>query len=367
MKIALIDTDYMESMEATYRKTPNLKSKSYDEQSRTFASEVFGIKHHYAKNLSEMGHEIIAITPNNEIMQKQWARENNVSYSSGLFQNTPVLKKWFKPNWLEKILIAQIKKYAPDVVYSLVIELKNNRLMWNIKKECKLLAVQISAKLPNPKYFAPYDLMVTSLPHFTDYFRKCGKNSELLKLGFESTILKKLQKNKCQYKVTHIGGYGPIHNDRNIVLEKVADKIKMDTWGYATENLDKESSILKNYHGGVWGLDMFNVLYNSKMTITGHIKKVARNYANNMTLYEATGCGCLLVTDMKDNLGEIFEIGKEVVAYKDADDLVEKIKYYLEHEDERAKIAKAGQERTLKDHSYKKRSEELISILEKYL
>jgi glycosyltransferase involved in cell wall biosynthesis len=239
--------------------------------------------------------------------------------------------------------------------------------MWELKKHCKLLAVQIAAKLPAPKYFAPYDLMVTSIPHYISYFKKAGKNAEFLKLAFENSILEKLQEQPVKYDITHIGGYGEIHNERNLILEKVAEVLKLDTWGYATKNLNPDSPILKNFHGEAWGIEMFNILYNSKITITGHIKKVARNYANNMTLYEATGVGCLLMTVMKDNLGEIFEVGKEVVAYQDADDLIEKIRYYLNHEEERKQIAEAGQRRTLQDHNYKNRSEELIAILSRYL
>jgi spore maturation protein CgeB len=47
--------------------------------------------------------------------------------------------------------------------------------------------------------------------------------------------------------------------------------------------------------------------------------------------------------------------------------MVEKIQYYSSHEDERKKIALAGQARTLRDHTYKKRMEQLKNILEKYL
>jgi spore maturation protein CgeB len=47
-------------------------------------------------------------------------------------------------------------------------------------------------------------------------------------------------------------------------------------------------------------------------------------------------------------------------------DLVEKIRYYLAHEEERSAIAHAGQERTLKDHTYLQRMKELEQIIEAY-
>jgi len=111
---------------------------------------------------------------------------------------------------------------------------------------------------------------------------------------------------------------------------------------------------------------MYKILAQSKIVINRHID-VAEDYANNMRMFEATGMGALLITDEKKNLPELFKVGKEVVTYKDSADLTEKIKYYLQHEDERQKIAKAGQKRTLTDHTYLKRMEELARIIKKYL
>ena len=61
------------------------------------------------------------------------------------------------------------------------------------------------------------------------------------------------------------------------------------------------------------------------------------------------------------NLNDLFKVGKEVIEYTDTKDLVKKIKYYLDHEDERIKIARAGQTRTLKEHSYENRMREIIT------
>ena len=82
-----------------------------------------------------------------------------------------------------------------------------------------------------------------------------------------------------------------------------------------------------------------------------------------MRLYEATGVGTFLLTDAKRNLGELFEPGVEVETYGDADELVEKARYYLDHEEVRAAIAEAGQRRTLRDHTYARRMEELVALL----
>jgi len=67
------------------------------------------------------------------------------------------------------------------------------------------------------------------------------------------------------------------------------------------------------------------------------------------------------------NLHEIFEPGKEVIAYRTPEECAELIQYYLEHEAERGAIARAGQERTLREHTYYQRMQELVEIVRKYL
>jgi spore maturation protein CgeB len=101
------------------------------------------------------------------------------------------------------------------------------------------------------------------------------------------------------------------------------------------------------------------------MTLNTHGDKAA--YAANMRLFEATGVGTLLITDWQENLHEIFEPGKEVIAYRTPEECAELIQYYLEHVEEREAIARAGQERTLREHTYYKRMQELVGILERYL
>lgn len=79
--------------------------------------------------------------------------------------------------------------------------------------------------------------------------------------------------------------------------------------------------------------------------------------------FEVPGCGGFLLTGDADNLRDYYEDGKEIVIFRDINDLIAKIKYYLAHEDERIAIAKAGYERTLRDHTYEKRFNELFRAM----
>jgi len=95
------------------------------------------------------------------------------------------------------------------------------------------------------------------------------------------------------------------------------------------------------------------------------VDRVARLYRNikigfnlhltfgpcNMRLYELPANGVMQVCDCADGLGEVFEIGKEVVAYGSIEEAIEKIEYYLAHEEERIEIAVNGFRRVMRDYT----------------
>jgi spore maturation protein CgeB len=107
---------------------------------------------------------------------------------------------------------------------------------------------------------------------------------------------------------------------------------------------------------------MYAQLRRSRVTLNTHID-LSSTHASNMRLYEATGVGTCLLTDWKANLPEMFEPDAEVVTYESAEECVEKVRYLLEHEDERNGIAAAGQRRTLRDHTFDCRAAQLDDLI----
>ena len=76
--------------------------------------------------------------------------------------------------------------------------------------------------------------------------------------------------------------------------------------------------------------------------------------------FEVPGCGGFLLTGRAENLEAYYEIGREIVCFESTEELIEKARYYLAHEDERAAIARAGYERTMKEHTYAHRFAEIF-------
>ena len=116
----------------------------------------------------------------------------------------------------------------------------------------------------------------------------------------------------------------------------------------------------------VFGLRMFQTLSDSKVALNVHADS-SPTHASNMKLFETTGVGTCLVTDWKNNLPQLFETDREIVTYRSAPECTEKIRWLIEHPEEREKIATAGRARTLRDHTFQARAIQLDSYIRQAL
>ena len=77
--------------------------------------------------------------------------------------------------------------------------------------------------------------------------------------------------------------------------------------------------------------------------------------------FDILGAGGFLLTNYQTDFMDCYIPGEDFIYYESKDDMLAKIHYYLNHEDERAAIAKNGFERTKANHTYKHRIEEMLS------
>jgi hypothetical protein len=267
---------------------------------------------------------------------------------------------------LMDVALAQIKVAKPDVLYCQDLSFFPSEVLRELKQHVRLIVGQIACPLPPENFLVGYDLILTSFPHFVDRLRALGISSEYFRIGFDQRILSLLGNINKDIGFSFVGGISRHHGNALPLLEYLTTQTNMRVFGYGADSLPASSPIRQGHGGEVWGLDMYRALARSRITLNRHIN-VAENNANNMRLYEATGVGSMLLTDRKDNLHELFEIGKEVVSYSSQEEAAELVRYYLDHPEEANKIALAGQGRTLRDHTYEKRMSELVSILKRHI
>lgn len=373
MRIALLDTYYPRFLAAHYAAHPSLAGGAYTDQRQNLLGQVFGTSDFYSRHMQAMGHDVQDLIINCTPLQKTWAQEHRVRYSALALKlpqrllRLPVVGPWLSalPGLVE-IAVAQIKAARPDVLYCQDLWFLPPQKLAELRPHVKLIIGQIASPLPPEAYLKGYDLIMTSFPHFVPRLRAMGVAAEYFRIGFDTRVLELLGDVEQDIDASFVGGISRHHGKALPMLEYLARSTPIEFFGYGADSLSRSSPIVARHHGEVWGLDMYRALARSRVTLNRHIN-VAENNANNMRLYEATGVGALLITDRKDNLGELFEVGKEVVAYSCPEEAAEMIRYYIAHPEEARAIARAGQARTLSDHTYQRRMEELVPVLERYL
>ena len=373
MKIVLLDTYYPRFLSSCYGAYSDLVNKSYEQQINFLLDQFFGTSNSYSRNLKKIGCDVQDLIVNCLPLQNAWAKENKLRYSAIALKipqqllRLPILGSWLSvfPGLVD-VAFEQIKAMRPDVLYCQDLRFFTPLKLAKLRPYVKLIVGQIASPLPPKKYLKSYDLILTSFPHFVPQLKAMRISAEYFRIGFDDRVLDFLGEIEKDIDVSFVGGISRQHDKAIPMLEYLARNTPIEFFGYGAKALKRSSPILGRHHGELWGLDMYNALARSKVTLNRHIN-VASNYANNMRLYEATGVGSLLLTDRKDNLGELFEIGKEIAVYSSQEEAAEMIDYYLKHPSEREIIAKAGQARTLKEHTYKDRMRELMLILDRNL
>ena len=110
-------------------------------------------------------------------------------------------------------------------------------------------------------------------------------------------------------------------------------------------------------HPPRFGVDYFAQLAASRVTWNRHLEMDGAGA--NMRLFEACGVGACQLVDYRDEVIEAYREDEEVVIYRSIDECIEKARWLLDNEEDRQRIAAAGQRRTLTDHTVSRRAGEL--------
>ena len=115
------------------------------------------------------------------------------------------------------------------------------------------------------------------------------------------------------------------------------DQVHLFT-GSDTRDLDKVT-----VHGSVATLTEMPIVF-KKSRINLNLTTRSIKTGLPQRIWEILASEGFLLTNYQDEIPEYFEIGKHLVAYENDDELLELVRYYLEHEDQRKEIAQNGYE-----------------------
>jgi len=391
MRILVLNADYPRFLAWLYRREAGLENASYAAQMAARNASLFGVADFYSKNFAAEGHVAADLHVNNPWLQSAWAREHGIAVEPvtppGIAAAT-ALPGWlqrvvtpFKPllrplarkvglspkldAQAEKILLAQVEEFRPDLIINQDIFHIDTTLARRLKQIGRpLLFGQVGIEPPRGGDWGVYDLMMSQLNAVVEIFRKAGVRSEVCHLAFEPAVLDALPpRSPADIEVSFVGTVSPEHGQRIALLEAVARRFDLKLFGSKPQALPASSPLHRCFQGEVWGGDMYQALRRSKITLNSHIDFAGRE-AGNMRLFEATGAGVYLLTDFKDSLHTLFEPGRDVAVWRSIDDCLAGIEHALRDDAGRTEVARAGHARTMTQHTYRHRVKQILGFVE---
>lgn len=402
LKLGIYHSTYLRNF---YARQHALKSQPYAVQHRALIDDCFGSSDFWTEALNKLNYETVDTIANAEFLQKKWARENDFKFDEN--------------NWLFSIAAAQIKKFRPDMLLVADYSTFTADFLKNVKRECpsiRLVLGWCGAPYNDLSVFREWNIALSCVPEMVMDFRSKGVRSHHVNHAFAPRILNRLDlKSQPNTDFAFIGSLvkqNRFHLQREQLLLHLVEQTSLQIWseikrpsfkqrrdafarrkayqtvaaarvaGFPEQFLNRlpvvrkiarwsalpvleqefDERIVVRTRPPLFGMEMFQQLRNSRVVFNNHID-ISPVSASNMRLFETTGVGSCLITDWKQNLPELFEPDKEVLTYRSAEELIEKVRYILEHEDERRAIADAGQRRTLREHTFENRAARIDEII----
>ncbi len=125
-----------------------------------------------------------------------------------------------------------------------------------------------------------------------------------------------------------------------------------------------DASRLPKVHckGGVNTLtEMPKVFQASKINLNMTMRPIETGLS--LRIWDILGCGGFLLTNYQAEIPDYFEIGRDLETYESMEELEQKVRYYLSHEEERVEIAINGYEKVASCHTYEIRLAQMLKIL----
>ena len=191
-----------------------------------------------------------------------------------------------------------------------------------------------------------FDGVAVFHPGYDRIFADAGHpGAFVLPHAVQGELFDKPERNRV-YEVAWVGNtIGAIYYRRRKWLPRLAKEFRMNDW--------KRSHTLA---------EIADIYLQTKVVV--NLGRDDFPQDANMRVYEVMASGALLITSLPSELTALgFKEGTHFVGYRHEEDLVPSVRYYLEHEGERVKIAAAGREKTLREDTYECRAAKLLEVL----
>lgn len=337
-----------------YAKYPRLASLPYLDQLNTLIQDRYLASQLYAEELRAIGADAHILIANCEPLQRAWAHENDLSVDSA--------------SWLSMILAAQVTRIRPDVLFITDPCSIDSRFVRLLPVRPTFVVGLRVGMIPAWADFTAFDLILSGEEYSTELPLAHGASaSEHLSAGFSSRFILPDSPRDPRGELLCVGG-----SEGDLTIFEQLGFYANATREFRPRFLDTPPAssgtpwMSRYTQHQIWGADLYQELRRTKIVLA-NISSFGSPKTSEITWFDVTGCGALLLTEESSLVGRFFRVGTEIETYASFDELTEKVRYYIEHDSAREEIAQRGHERCLREYSLARRTEELLDILQRHV
>lgn len=165
---------------------------------------------------------------------------------------------------------------------------------------------------------------------------------------------------QCHHYGCDIAGAGTLHYYRARMFEPFVGR-DLKIWGRSCPGWLR-SPARQHYMNEFVGEETKSAAYRAAKVFVNTVSFQEFDGVN-CTLFEAAGCGAFQIAEWKPALPELFIPEEEIVTYRSRRELIEKVDYYLNRDDERERISQRACRRAHADHTYERRLNRMFEVL----
>lgn len=288
-----------------------------------------------------------------------------------LFDFGPYLKR---PERLQENLLHTAERFAPDVVFFTLYE---DQFQFDTLDRLRRWAVTVNWFCDDQwrfqtfsRRYAPYFSWVVTTDRFAvDKYRDCGQANVILSQWAAGDLRPDdaLAHEDYEFDVSFIGGVNPFRKWMISELSKRGIDVACFGFGWPRGRVS-QTRMQEIFRRTKVNLNLsnskshdlrfaFSSLWNF-LHVRGTPKDKEQIKGRH---FEVGAWGGFQLTNYVEFLEDYFEIGREIAVFGTLDDLPDKIRYYLRHDELRRKIAAAGHRRIREEHTYDHRFREVFA------
>ena len=360
LRIVQVESFYSRFLDDFYRAQAGLAERSFAEQIDALLDSGFSGGHNTVPSLNPQHWDTHYLIPNCSASQLQWAREH-------LRNQVPAS--------LAQILEAQLRAIDPDVLYLSDIPGFDFDILERLPR--RPFVVGWHASIVDARIaWRHIDLVLSGIRHIRESALALGARAADTFMPAAPPYRNPIGPPQApHHDLVFSGSFaGLIHQQRAAEYRALSRQIGTHEIALYTPGAFRlEPGDRIALFPPVFGREVLSLYARSRIVLDSRgdflLSDQGARETSNMRIFEATRAGALLITEHCENLAHYFRPQEEIVTYRDTDELVQKVTFYLDpaNEAERQQIAAAGFARVHQEHLVEHRAAWLERILDTHL